>query len=97
VSRPSLADHELRITILEGEDRLSDKELLTLRVLLRAEAVRLKRRADWAGPRRIWGSLSRGQKWAGWAIALGGLVTVANALAGLARSLEGAGHPIAHP
>jgi len=90
VTRPTLADHEKRITILEGEGRLSESELLTVRVLLRAEAVRLQRRAEWAGPLNLWKRLSRGQKWASWAIIAGGAVTAANALAGLVRDLA---HP----
>ena len=95
--RPSLADHERRITILEGEGRLTDAELLTVRVLLRAEAFRLQRHADWAGPRHLWSRLTRAQKWAGWVLIAGGLLTVANAVAGLVLSLQGAGHPVTHP
>jgi hypothetical protein len=57
--RPTLADHEARIQELE-EAKLTDRELLTLRTLLKAETVRLQHHQDWAGPIDLW------RRWTSW-------------------------------
>lgn len=87
--RPTLAGHEIRLDqqearldSLEGA-KLSDKELLTLRVLLRAETARLQRRADWAGPLRLWRALTVRQRWTAVLIALAALITLINQVASL--------------
>jgi len=98
MSRPTLAGHEIRLDeqearldSLEGA-RLSDKELLTIRVLLRAETARLQRRADWAGPLRLWRTLTKRQRWTAVLIALVAVITLINQVASLLARTQSALH-----
>lgn len=61
-----------RVNALEAA-KLSDAELLTLRVLLRRETARLQKSADWKGPRELWQRFATWQKIAGF---LGALLTI---------------------
>jgi hypothetical protein len=56
-------------------------------VLLRAETARLQRKADWAGPMRLWKTLTNRQRITAVVILVLGIVTLLNQISGLYRSI----------